>query len=227
MKIDYIDINTKGIKATNYQNLNEYYQKKYLGFIDSEGKIAIAATEDCRIEFGKEKVFRVKQEDFIEILERDFAEKNTSWAINYLSNKSPSSSAKNVSYIKSMAGFSIIFTAFLFLFINLFNVLNNIAYLTQNLLKTLLFNRSLVQREESPLAKLSDDLPVYSVLIPLYREEFKVKAILQAMDKMNYPKDKLDVKLIIENDDILTKRTIAVNNIPEYVLVQEFESFYR
>ena len=219
MKIDYIDINTKGIKATNYQNLNEYYQKKYFKFIDSEGKLAIAATEDCSIEFGKEKIFRVKQEDFIEILERDFAEENSSWAINYLSNKSPSSSAKNVSYIKSIAGFSIIFTAFLFLFINLFNVLNNIAYLTQNLLKAVLFNRSLVQREKSPLAKLSDDLPVYSVLIPLYREEFKVKAILQAMDKMNYPKDKLDVKLIIENDDILTKRTIAVNNIPDYVQV--------
>ena len=65
MKIDYIDINTKGIKATNHLNLSEYYQKKYLRFIDSEGKIAIAATKDCRIEFGKEKVFRVKQEDFI------------------------------------------------------------------------------------------------------------------------------------------------------------------
>ena len=138
-------------------------------------------------------------------------------AVNYFSNKSTSSSAKNISYIESMAEFSIIFTAFLFLFINLFNVLNNIAYLTQNLLKAVLFNWSLAQREESPLAKSSRDLPVYSVLISLYREGFKVKSILKAMDKTNYPKDKLDVKLIIESDEILTKGTIAVNNIPDYV----------
>ena len=142
MKIDYIDINTKDIKATNYQNLNEYYQKKYFKFIDSKGNTAIAATENCCLTFDKQKIFRIKQEDFIEILERDFAEENTNWAINYLSNQSPKASAKNVSYIKAMAGFSIIFTAFLVLFINLFNVLNNIAYLTQNLLNTLLFNSS-------------------------------------------------------------------------------------
>lgn len=60
-------------------------------------------------------------------------------------------------------------------------------------------------------------MPVYSVLIPFYREEFKVKSILQAMDRKNYPKNKLDAKLIIENDNILTKRTIAVNNISDYV----------
>ena len=219
MKMNYIDAKTKGIKAIGYNDLNRYYQNNYFKFTDRQGKVAVAVIKKCKLKFDQEKVFYINKEDFIEILERDFAEENTNWAINYLSNKSPKASAKNVSYIKALTGFSIIFAGFLMLFINLFNVINNVAYLTQNLLKALLFNRSLVEKEASPVASLSEDLPVYSVLIPLYREEFKVKAILRAMDKMNYPKNKLDVKLIIENDDVLTKRTIVVNNIPNYVQV--------
>lgn len=222
MKFDYINVKTPNIKAIEYQNLNEYYLKKYFKFQNQEGDVFFAVCEDCELrkkEFDRQKTFLVTQDDFIEILERDFSQDNTNWAINHLKNISPNSSAKNISYTKALAGFSIIFIGFLSFFINFFNILNNVAYLTQNILKTILFNRSLIISEKSQLANISDDLPIYSILIPLYKEEFKVKAILQAMSNMNYPKDKLDVKLIIEADDILTIRTIAVNNIPDYVQI--------
>ena len=123
MKMKYIDAKAKGIKAIEYKDLNKYYQNNYFKFIDHQGRVAIAVTKECKLKFDQEKVFYINKEDFVEILERDFAEENTNWAINYLSDKSPKASAKNVSYIKALTGFSIMFAGFLMLFINLFNII--------------------------------------------------------------------------------------------------------
>ena len=148
--MSYINSNTLNIKAIEYQNLNEYYVKGYFKFQDQKGDIAVAMREDCVIkkeEFSGDETFQIKKDDFIEILERDFAKDNTGWAINYLKDLSPNASAANVLYTKTLAGFSIIFIALLCLFVNFFSVLNNAAYLIQNILKTILFNRSLVESE--------------------------------------------------------------------------------
>jgi cellulose synthase/poly-beta-1,6-N-acetylglucosamine synthase-like glycosyltransferase len=146
--------------------------------------------------------------------------KNTEFAINHLSTINPNASAKNINYPKMVTGFCLIFFLTLFLFTGFFNFINNLVYLIQNLLKAFLFQRSIFVKEEiSPVALVSDDLPIYSILIPLYKEELKAKAIVEAMVSMNYPKEKLDVKLIIENDDILTKRALAVLDLPLYIEV--------
>lgn len=144
--------------------------------------------------------------------------KNTEFAINHLSKVNPNASAKNINYPKMVGGFCLIFFLTLFFFAGVFNFINNLIYLIQNLLKAFLFQKSLFSKEEiSPTFKVSDDLPIYSILIPLYKEELKAKAIVDAMANLNYPKDKLDVKLIIENDDTLTKRALAVLDLPSYI----------
>ncbi len=52
------------------------------------------------------------------------------------------------------------------------------------------------------LALCSDsELPVYTILLPLYREPQVSKKVLQAVDSLEYPKDKLDVKILLEADD--------------------------
>ena len=83
----YINSKTLNIKAIEYQNLNEYYVKGYFKFQDQQGAVAIAMRNDCTIpkeELSDYKIFHIKPDDFIEILERDFAKANTRWAINYL-----------------------------------------------------------------------------------------------------------------------------------------------
>ena len=83
----YINSKTLNIKAIKHQNLNEYYVKGYFEFQDRQGVVAIAMREDCTMrkeEFDDYKIFQIKSNDFIEILERDFAKDNTIWAINYL-----------------------------------------------------------------------------------------------------------------------------------------------
>lgn len=146
--------------------------------------------------------------------------KNTDFAINHLSNINPNASAKNINYPKMVSGFLLLFFLTMFLFTNLFSIINNLAYLLQNILKTFLFKKSLITKEEiSPTAPMHDNMPIYSILIPLYKEELKVQSIVDAMACMNYPRDKLDIKLIIEGDDTLTKRVLSLIELPSYIHV--------
>lgn len=45
------------------------------------------------------------------------------------------------------------------------------------------------------------DLPVYSVLIPMYREAKVLPLLVDALRRLDYPASKLDVKLVLEEDD--------------------------
>ncbi|HXJ01046.1 MAG TPA: glycosyltransferase family 2 protein [Micropepsaceae bacterium] len=55
------------------------------------------------------------------------------------------------------------------------------------------------------VASLKDcDLPVYSILVPLYREAHMVARVIAALKVLDYPAAKLDIKLILEEDDFET-----------------------
>lgn len=58
-------------------------------------------------------------------------------------------------------------------------------------------------RQRRPLRiPLSDAaLPVYTVLVPLYRETAVIDQLLAALSALDYPRDKLDAKLVIEASD--------------------------
>jgi glycosyltransferase XagB len=59
------------------------------------------------------------------------------------------------------------------------------------------------------LAALHDsELPVYSVLVPLFREPAVVPHLVAALRRLDYPKPKLDIKLILEENDEETLRAI-------------------
>jgi len=49
-----------------------------------------------------------------------------------------------------------------------------------------------------------DDLPVYTVLVPVYREPEVIGQLIAALKKMDYPQHKLDVLLLLEEDDDAT-----------------------
>ena len=70
---------------------------------------------------------------------------------------------------------------------------------------------SLWRRESLPnLARLSDArLPVYTIIAALYREASSVAPLIQAINALDYPPEKLDVILVIEPDDLQTRAAIA------------------
>jgi glycosyltransferase XagB len=61
-----------------------------------------------------------------------------------------------------------------------------------------------------------DDLPVYSVLVPLFRETSVLGQLLTGLTRLNYPADRLDIKLILEESDILMQRAVAGLTLPPH-----------
>jgi cellulose synthase/poly-beta-1,6-N-acetylglucosamine synthase-like glycosyltransferase len=52
-------------------------------------------------------------------------------------------------------------------------------------------------------------LPVYTVIAALYREAKSVRPLMQAIDALDYPREKLQVILVLEPDDLATRAAIA------------------
>ena len=59
-----------------------------------------------------------------------------------------------------------------------------------------------------------DRLPIYTILVPLYREASVVDALIRALDKIDYPSARLDIKLIVEEDDLDTWRALNKRHLP-------------
>ncbi|MDP2355515.1 MAG: glycosyltransferase [Beijerinckiaceae bacterium] len=58
------------------------------------------------------------------------------------------------------------------------------------------------------------DLPVYTVIVALHREAAVVRRLVNALDALDYPRAKLDIKLVIEVDDHETRRMLEALDLP-------------
>ena len=65
----------------------------------------------------------------------------------------------------------------------------------------------------NPSPRLSDDgLPVYTVICALYREAACVDGLLSAIERLDYPAEKLDVIIAVEADDRDTRAALAARS---------------
>ncbi|HZA06452.1 MAG TPA: hypothetical protein VE619_02005, partial [Nitrososphaeraceae archaeon] len=51
-------------------------------------------------------------------------------------------------------------------------------------------------------------LPIISILLPVYREEITLPYLIESIANSDYPKDKLDIRILVEHDDHPTIKTI-------------------
>jgi cellulose synthase/poly-beta-1,6-N-acetylglucosamine synthase-like glycosyltransferase len=58
---------------------------------------------------------------------------------------------------------------------------------------------------------VNDDLPIYTILLPVYKEDKLIKKLIWNLQSLDYPREKLDIKLLIEEDD--DKTLNAVRNL--------------
>ncbi|MBY0611610.1 MAG: glycosyltransferase [Beijerinckiaceae bacterium] len=66
-----------------------------------------------------------------------------------------------------------------------------------------------------PMAALQDaELPVYTVLVALYDETAIVSDLLEALKAIDYPPEKLDIKLVLEAHDLKTRKAIEGADLP-------------
>jgi len=67
------------------------------------------------------------------------------------------------------------------------------------------------------LDKLDErELPVYTILVPMYKESKVIPTLMKNIERLDYPKAKLDVRLLIEEDDTEALEVLHSMNLPPY-----------
>jgi glycosyltransferase involved in cell wall biosynthesis/cellulose synthase/poly-beta-1,6-N-acetylglucosamine synthase-like glycosyltransferase/O-antigen/teichoic acid export membrane protein len=98
----------------------------------------------------------------------------------------------------------------------------NVSYLVNLLADAFLVWRSVNQPPEinvsnKEVAALKNkDLPLYTVLCPLYKEAAVLPQFVDSMKQLNYPKNKLEVLILLEKDDLETQQVATALDLPKY-----------
>lgn len=95
-------------------------------------------------------------------------------------------------------------------------------YFTDLLFNFFLIYRSFFKEPELQIHKSeyttvpTNEWPSYTVLCPLYKEWQVVPQFVKAMSALDYPKEKLQVMLLLEEDDEETINKVTLMNLPSY-----------
>jgi cellulose synthase/poly-beta-1,6-N-acetylglucosamine synthase-like glycosyltransferase len=70
-----------------------------------------------------------------------------------------------------------------------------------------------VTREEVREVK-DDELPIYTIHLPVYKEDKLIKKLIWNLQSLDYPREQLDIKLLIEEDDDKTLNAVRDLDFP-------------
>ncbi|NNK77085.1 MAG: glycosyltransferase [Litoreibacter sp.] len=68
-------------------------------------------------------------------------------------------------------------------------------------------------------ADMPDILPKISILVPLFREEDIASALVRRLEQINYPRALLEICLVVEADDAVTRKALRVDTLPGWMRV--------
>jgi cellulose synthase/poly-beta-1,6-N-acetylglucosamine synthase-like glycosyltransferase len=169
-------------------------------------------------------------------VQSSFHEALSERAIHALSYRDPVMSAKRVVDTPQMIVAYGLLTACLLGFalapigtLIVLNLLMSVFYLGNFVFKGILVSagggRSLGEDHAVALAARAltdDELPVFTVLVPMYREGRMLPMLAEALRALDYPLGKLDIKLVLEADDhdtIEVARTLGLEGVFEVIRV--------
>jgi len=217
-----INHKTQNIRPESFLDVNDYVKKGYFPFKNESGVTIYALNNLNNFILPEDaKIVLIKEKDLYVILEKNFSHFNMQKAKFYLETISKSMTAKNIDYKRKISLFLGGFIVCFFLFPGFFNLINNLIYLSQNVLKSFLFASSINSHpkiDQKP-KELRKDVPIYTILVPLYKETQKAQSIVSAIDQLKYPKDKLDVKFIVEDDDQQMINALHNLDLPSYIQI--------
>ena len=102
-----------------------------------------------------------------------------------------------------------------------------LMYVLAFLYRMWLFRMSLEDAEvihvsdEEARALPDSQLPIYTILIPAYREPEVIGHLFESVGTLEYPRERLDVKLLLEEDDLETyQAALAANPGPEFDIMR-------
>lgn len=115
--------------------------------------------------------------------------------------------------LQIFAGLSLLAIASLILFATL-----KLVAATAHLLAT---SRPPVPHDAPAQPDTAPRLPQVSVLVPLFREREILGDLLRRLDRLTYPKALLDVVLVLEQKDDVTRATLSEHTLPSWIRVIE------
>ncbi len=210
---------------------HEYFAMEAIPLSASGNWITIAATNiDAKIKRwaiasypGKEIKFVITSPyDILHVIQQHFSQYNNDEARLKLWRQWPIYSARvlfrgavpNIIMavlIPAVLGFSIAiqggFTSLV--------VLMNILFFSAISFKDILFLKG--WRKNEVVTEEITEYPVYTILLPLFRETRTLPKLIEAMQNLDYPKSKLDIKFVVEADDIITINAIKSVRPPQYM----------
>lgn len=75
-----------------------------------------------------------------------------------------------------------------------------------------------ISPSKKEIAALNDkDLPIYTILCPLYKEAHVIPQFVEAISAMDWPKNKLEVMLLLEEDDTYSVEAVKRMKLPSYI----------
>ncbi len=188
-----------------------------------------ALREATEVLDGKVSFVATTRTDVRDALERLYHEQYLEHSSTDLRNRAPAESAYMV-LSKGQKYFFIGFAATIVLLLAFLPIptltvmmaLSTGFYLSFSGYKFYLIYRALSHTLEVPVSEEEVDeledrmLPIYTILVPLYKEAQILPALVAGLSRLDYPLEKLDVKLLLEEDDVDTIRAARAGRLPSF-----------
>jgi glycosyltransferase XagB len=98
-------------------------------------------------------------------------------------------------------------------------ILANVAMVSTNLLKLVVLMSDCPAPPENRNPAIIAQLPTVSIMVALYREASIAARLAARLGKLDYPRDLLDILLVVEADDDLTRAALAKSSLPSWMRV--------
>lgn len=190
---------------------------------------------DARISAVVDAPIRIEsmsQRDIVETIVESFSEELVESAADGLYQQDPGLSAREVLSRgqKAWALLGLIVLVGLVVLWPIGTVVSIVAVASVIFLASTLFKFSVALRgsrfdlvrrvsDDEIRAVRDEDLPIYSVLVPVFREAGVVGRLVANLGRLDYPAHKLEIIVLVEEEDVETREAIEASHPPENFVV--------
>ena len=237
-KLPFIDLSTREIDPEVARMIDQGSARKYgiLPIGKEDQRVILTMTDPLDTEalkFAEQKIGKVYQAmvvsegDMEEGLEKVYKNEYLASSVSGLLERSPEDSAYRV-LTRTQLAFLLLFAIISIIgiwiipipYFILLNIFSSAFYLLFSSYKFYLIYHALrasleISVSEEEVQKLNNrDLPIYTILVPVYHEAKVLGDLLQAITRFDYPSTKLDIKVMMEEDDQETIQAFHKINPP-------------
>lgn len=205
-------------------NMPDRYLVAVSSILDEESRKETASYLDKPIEQVLASQFEI--DTFLKMV---YTNNMNDESISKLLNEQPENSAvQTFTKLQKLTGFAILLVMAALIANNpikvltVLNVIIQLVYFSLAVFKISILltgtkDATQIRLTENAIADIDEkDLPVYTILVPMYKEKEVVPNLIKSIENLDYPKHKLDVRLLLEEDDIETQEAIASMKLPAY-----------